>query len=102
MQIDPSKTYELHRPKELSTMSLEAIQSLLSKEQFGEWLKAREAAGTAGPMMIGGKVSRMPGEAVNEMFTMGLKGGATPCYVDEETGQVFLGHYIFVPAPEGD
>lgn len=103
MQIDPGKTYELHRPKELGNESTEAqVRQLLSKEQFADWQKVRDRAGTAGPLMIGGSVTRMPGDKANELFTKALIGGANPCYVDEETGQIHMGEYVLVPHPEGD
>jgi hypothetical protein len=105
LKIDPKKMYELHRPRELgSPEGLENVRRILSEDEYAAFLESKERAGTAGPMlMAGGKVSSaMTGEAVNEIYTKALKEGANPCYVDEETGQVFMGHYVFVPAPEGD
>lgn len=105
MQIDPNKRYQLHRPKELADPSaLLGIRKQLGDEGYAKWLEARDRAGTAGPMiMVSGQVAdAMTGEKVNELFTKALIGGASPCYVDETTGQVYMGHYVFVPSPEDD
>ena len=105
MKIDKTATYELHRPKALeSPQALEHIRQALSEEEFRAFLEAKERAGTAGPMILAdGKVAEaMTGEKVNELYTKALIGGANPCYVDERTGQVFMGGYVFVPAPQND
>lgn len=105
LQIDPKQTYQLHRPKELADpAALEGIRRRLGEADYAKWLEAKERAGTAGPMlMVDGKVAdAMTGEKVNELYTKALIGGANPCYVDETTGQVFMGHYVFVPSPEDE
>lgn len=103
MQIDKSRMYEVHRPKELGDMNVvDRVQGMLPKDQFSQWMEARERADSAGPMMIGGMVSKMPGKDVYELFMKALLEGANPCFVDEETKQVHLGHFLFVPVPETD
>lgn len=103
MQIDPNKTYELHRPKELGNASTEGqVRQMLPDDQFAKWIASRDKAGTAGPIMIGGDVTRLPGTKVNELFTKALIEGASPCYVDEETGQLHMGEYVLVPQQDND
>jgi hypothetical protein len=103
MGIEKNLTYELHRPKELGdATTMDQVRRLLPKDQFALWLASRERAGTAGPMMVGGQVSQMTGAQVDELYTKALLGGANPCYVDEETGQVFMGEYVLVPVREND
>jgi hypothetical protein len=105
MQIDPQKHYQLHRPKELADpAALVGIRKQLGDADYAKWLEARDRAGTAGPMiMVNGQVAdAMTGAQVNELYTKALIGGANPCYVNETTGQVFMGHYVFVPSPEDD
>lgn len=97
--IDPTKTYETHRPAELvDETSLAAILLMLANEDEIEAFNAsREAAGTGGPIMVSGRAATMPGAALIDLFILAEEKGARPCYLDAKTGQVFLGEFVFVP-----
>lgn len=97
MKINTSVNYEVHRPLELAPEHYEHVKAMLSPEEFQVFEKSRERAGTAGPIFVGGQISRMPGRGMDELYDKALMGGANPCYMDEETGQIFLGHFVFVP-----
>lgn len=103
--IDTEMTYELHRPKALVDVANELrVQLLLSPEQFAEWRASRDRADTGGAILIGPdgdlKPTLFPGDKVEELFHKALVGGARPCYVDKETGQVHMGEFVFVPVPD--
>lgn len=99
MRIDTSKTYETHRPREL-VGNLEAVKRLLTPEQFKKFEESRDKAKTSGPLMVGGQPATMQGADVLRIYDKALLEGANPCYVDEESGQVFLGEFVFVPREE--
>jgi predicted lactoylglutathione lyase len=103
MKIDKTRLYEIHRPRELGNdATLEHVRRLLSEEEFAKFLASRDRANTAGPMMVGGRVSQVSGQELDDMYTKALVSGANPCYVDDETGQVCMGHFVFVPKPDDD
>lgn len=103
MPIDKSLTYETHRPQSPQPeVHLRATRASMSEDVFKTFDAARRrAVDTGGPIMVGTpgdmRPATMRGADVDQLYTQALKGGANPCYVDEETGQVHLGHFIFVP-----
>lgn len=103
MGIDPTIMYEIHRPKELGSPEGDAkVRSMVSDEQWEQFLESRRRAGTAGPIMIGGAPGLNPGEAVVDIYRIAQEGHARPCRIDEETGQVFIGHFVYVPKVSED
>jgi hypothetical protein len=99
-EVDETLTYELHRPKALgSATARNMLAVFMTGAQRRTFDRARQRAGTAGPVMIGSKVSTMTGDKIAEIYTMGLMEGANPCCV-EENGHVLIGHYEFVPIKE--
>lgn len=99
MPIDPSKTYETHRPADLvNEVTLAAMLLITTTEDELRAFKAsRDSAGTGGPILVGGRIATMPGSALVDLFRLGEEEGAIPCRLDEETGQVFIGEFVFVP-----
>lgn len=98
--IDKGAMYELHRPKALGSVATRRLlASFMSGAERRRFDRSRQRAGTAGPIMIGGKISKMAGDKVDEIYTQGLLEGANPCCV-EDNGHVLIGHYEFVPVKE--
>ncbi len=97
MKINTHVDYEIHRPLELAPQSDALVRSMLSKEEYEVFSASKERAGTAGPIFVGGRISKIHGKDMDGLYDKSLTEGANPCYVDEETGQIFLGHFVFVP-----
>lgn len=98
MKFYEKTNYETHRPKELAQAGYEEqVVSVLNPEARTAFFDSRNRAGTAGPIMVNNHMAMIPGSRIRELFDKALIEGATPCYVDDETGQVFMGEFVFVP-----
>ena len=99
-EIDKTATYEIHRPKALGTaMTKTMLAVFMTSAERRKFDRSRQRAGTAGPLMVGGQISKLNGEQVDEVYLQGLLEGANPCYV-KDNGHVLIGHFEFVPVKE--
>jgi hypothetical protein len=76
------------------------ILLLMSPEEREIYTEAMVRAGTSGPILVNGKIVLISGVRMDEIFRVAKDKGGRPCYEDEETGYVHVGHFVFVPAPE--
>lgn len=96
-EIEKDLVYEVHRPAALGSITTRRmLASFMTGAERRKFDRARQRAGTAGPLMVGGQISKLTGEQVDDLYTEGLLGGANPCCV-EESGHVLIGHFEFVP-----